>query len=276
MYESVRLKQNSYFPDKNIYVKYQEWDVPYASMIHAHDFYELEFVIEGNGFELVNGKHFEKKRGTVTISTPADYHFFEISEKTALIDIMFTEQVIPSGFANQIFSKSYPRTVRLSEEKTQDLISVCELLDCVEGYKDAIRQRLEKKLLESALLIILSQFEEHGEVKSYEKTNDIDVVLQYIDLHFEENPSLEEVAEVIGKSPAYFSRFFKRSTGLYYSDYLNVRKVECAEMLLRFSNMSITDICFSSGFNSLSNFLRVFKDSKGIPPGDYRKKHRQQ
>ena len=275
MYESVRLKQNSYFPDKNIYVKYQEWDVPYASMIHAHDFYELEFVTEGSGFELINGKYFEKKRGTVTISTPADYHFFEINEKTAVIDIMFTEQIIPSGFANQLFSKGYPRLVKLSEEKTRNLISVCETLSKVDIYNGTIRQKIEKNLLESVLLIILSQFEEYGEVKSYKKANDIDVVLQYIDLHFEENPSLAEVAEVIGKSPAYFSRFFKRSTGLYYSDYLNVRKVECAEMLLRFSNMSITDIGFSSGFNSLSNFLRVFKDSKGIPPGDYRKKHRQ-
>ena len=76
MYESVRLKQNSHFPDKNIYVKYQEWDVPYASMIHAHDFYELEFVIEGNGFELINGKHFEKKKGHGYHFNPRRLPFF--------------------------------------------------------------------------------------------------------------------------------------------------------------------------------------------------------
>ena len=141
-------------------------------------------------------------------------------------------------------------------------------------YEDALKEKLIKKLLESVFLLILSQFEADGIGGKTEKQNDIDIAIQYIDLHFAENPSIATVAEAIGKSPNYFSKYFKKSTGLYYSDYLNVRKTECAEMLLRFSNMSVTDICFNCGFNSLSNFLRVFKELKGMRPGDYRKKYR--
>lgn len=274
MYESVRLKQNKYFPDRDLFLKYQEWDVPYASMIHAHEFYELEIVVEGAGVELINGEYFAKEKGCVTIATPADYHFFEISKHTSVIDIMFTEKIMPSGLANQLFSKSYPRFVQLNEAKNRDLIVLCDLLKSVEQYGGTIHNNLEKRLLETILLIILSQFEEYGEIKSREKADDIDTVLHYIDNHFENSPSLIEVAEVIGKSPSYFSKLFKQSTGLHYNEYLNVRKIECAEMLLRFTNMNITDIGFNSGFNSLSNFLRVFKEAKGIPPGDYRKKYR--
>lgn len=275
MFESVRISKKSYFKDKEIFVFFQEWKFPYASMIHAHDFYELELVVEGSGEEIINGERFPKERGSVTISTPADYHSFEINEKMSVVDIMFTEQSMPGGFTNQLFSKSYKRSIKLSEEKICHLVDLCKLLKSVGEYENPLRDRLEKKLLESSILILLSQFEEDGQLKSPEKPDDIEVAMQYIDLHFVESPSINAVAEAIGKSPNYFSKFFKRSTGLHYSDYLNVRKVECAEMLLRFSNMSITDVCFNCGFNSLSNFLRVFKELKGMRPGDYRKKYRQ-
>jgi len=274
MYESVRIAARSYFDDGDIFIFFQDLKFPYASMLHAHDFYELEIVTEGSGEEFINGERSPKQRGSVTVSTLADYHSFEIREDMKIIDIMLTDRIIPDELTVRLFSKGCRRSVRLDEKKLRDTVRLCELLSSVRQYSGPVRDKLEKQLLKSVLLIIMSQLEEDGQPRAYEKSDDIDLAIRYIDLHFAESPTLAAVAKATGKSVNYFSKFFKRSTGLNYSDYLNTRKVECAEMLLRFSDMSVTSICFNCGFNSLSNFFRVFKDLKGMRPSDYRNKYR--
>ena len=91
-------------------------------------------------------------------------------------------------------------------------------------------------------------------------------------LHFKENPTLAEVASYSGFNPNYFSQKFKETVGKTYIDYLVDLKVSYAKKLLMSSNMSITDICFSSGFTSISNFMRVFKNKYGMSPNAYRNK----
>ncbi|MBR6719732.1 MAG: helix-turn-helix domain-containing protein [Clostridia bacterium] len=59
-------------------------------------------------------------------------------------------------------------------------------------------------------------------------------------------------------------------TDIFYTDYLNKCKIESAGFLLKSSTMSVTEICFNSGFTSLSIFLWVFKEQTGKTPKEYR------
>lgn len=90
--------------------------------------------------------------------------------------------------------------------------------------------------------------------------------------HFRDNPTLATVSKVAGMSRPYFCDKFKQSTGENFCDYLNRLKIGYAKKLLASTDISITEICFRCGFNSASNFLRVFHAMVDMSPSEYRKK----
>ena len=78
------------------------------------------------------------------------------------------------------------------------------------------------------------------------------------------------MAEMAGISKDYFSRIFRSVTGLNYSKWLNLIRLEKAAELLADKDMTLTEIAMLSGFQSISSFNRVFHTEKGMSPGEYR------
>lgn len=93
----------------------------------------------------------------------------------------------------------------------------------------------------------------------------------YIQENCTEELTLEEVAKQAGFSPFYFSRIFKAATSYPFTEYLNLQRVKYAQVLLAESDLSVTEICYQSGFKSSSTFNRVFKRHRSIAPSEYRK-----
>lgn len=85
---------------------------------------------------------------------------------------------------------------------------------------------------------------------------------------------VSRLAEVSGVSAAYFARSFKRAFGLPPHRYLLTRRIEQAVSLLRESELSITDIAFSTGWQSLGTFGRIFHDVTGLSPSAMRSQAR--
>ena len=81
-----------------------------------------------------------------------------------------------------------------------------------------------------------------------------------------ENYSFSRAVEYMNMSEAYFSRFFKKISGMTFSMYLNHIRVNKAIDLIRSRNMSMTDIAMNCGFETIRNFNRVFKQITGYSP----------
>lgn len=80
-----------------------------------------------------------------------------------------------------------------------------------------------------------------------------------------------ELAENSGLSPAAFSRSFKRHTGMGVVQYINRLRINLAcQLLMNEPDMRVTEICFATGFNNLSNFNRQFLRLKRMPPSRFR------
>ncbi len=78
------------------------------------------------------------------------------------------------------------------------------------------------------------------------------------------------MAKMAGISRDYFSRIFKNVTGMNYSKWLNMIRLEKATELLAQKDMTLTEVAMRSGFQSIPSFNRVFHEEKGMSPGEYR------
>ena len=96
-------------------------------------------------------------------------------------------------------------------------------------------------------------------------------VFQYIHQHSADTVSLGEMAALINLSESAFCKFFKRTTGKTFSDYLTDIRIGQACHLLSESDETISEVAYRSGFESLTYFNRVFLRKKGMRPREFRK-----
>ena len=92
------------------------------------------------------------------------------------------------------------------------------------------------------------------------------------DARYFEPLTVDDLAAAAGLSRAHFSREFRRAFGESPHAYLLTRRLERAAALLRATDHSVTDICFSVGLKSLGSFTSSFTRTFGIPPSRYRAK----
>ena len=106
-----------------------------------------------------------------------------------------------------------------------------------------------------------------------EASEKLDLALHFIEQHYAEDISLEDVAGQVGLSKYYFTRSFKRHTGQTFCEYLNALRISTAEKLLKETSLSISSICKSCGYSCISSFNRTFRRYKGYTPSEYRNIH---
>lgn len=95
--------------------------------------------------------------------------------------------------------------------------------------------------------------------------------ISYIHKHFSEDLSVTELAKMEGLSQSHYRTIFKEITGISPADYITLRRIENASKLLENTNMSLSEIAASSGYNDVYYFIRMFKKKAGITPAKYRK-----
>ena len=95
---------------------------------------------------------------------------------------------------------------------------------------------------------------------------------KFIDAHSDEKLGLTKVAKFVNVSPNHLSDKFKEVTGVNFVDYIARVRIEKARELVQNSNLRISEIAFAVGFQSLSQFNRVFKRRTGKSPSAYRVK----
>jgi AraC family transcriptional regulator len=99
-------------------------------------------------------------------------------------------------------------------------------------------------------------------------------VIDLIEMRFTEDVSLRELAREACLSAFHFSRLFRQTTGLSPHRYVTERRVQEAQRKLVFSRSSLVEIALETGFGSQANFIRTFRKSTGLTPGQFRALHR--
>ena len=93
---------------------------------------------------------------------------------------------------------------------------------------------------------------------------------EFIMAHQKEDLSLGQVAKAVNTSTFYFCKLFKKAVGIHFTDYRSRLRIENAKHLLLNPNLRISEIAYEVGFQSLTNFNRVFRNITGESPTSYR------
>ena len=138
---------------------------------------------------------------------------------------------------------------------TRRMILFLELLD-------ALNRSSERSILSSL---------EYAPTLDHGVSDTINNAIDFLINNLADEIHLPDVARFCGMSDSIFSRFFKKNTGHGFVCYVNRMRINRACILLIQTEMSVTDICFATGFNNLSNFNRQFRRITALTPSEYRR-----
>lgn len=242
--------------------------------LHWHDCFEIELILNGSAVHELNGTTYHLSQGDIYLLNPTDFHRVQ-SNGAEIYSIMFSESFIDEELLQTVLGIEQNIAFRLNNAEFKNVaFLISQMLNEFKNENDFSSTYI-KNLLECLFIILLRKCTLTPEPESDEKSASIRKSLLYMHSHFRDNPSLETVAAISGFNKNYFSSLFHKTTGSTYKNYLNILKLEHAKKLVLSGDISITEICFASGFNSLPNFLRSFKSHFGASPGEMRRLHLQ-
>lgn len=108
--------------------------------------------------------------------------------------------------------------------------------------------------------------------KSFEKDQQrIDGVYQYIEANYHQKLDVNKIAEQAYLTTAAFCRFFKKNTKMTFTDFVNQYRINQAKNFL-LQNKSVSETCYSVGFENISYFNKLFKKNVGENPSGFKKR----
>ena len=99
----------------------------------------------------------------------------------------------------------------------------------------------------------------------------VNTVLNYITENYRDPISAEVLAEQMGMSLSKFSRFFRKTTGNSFTDFVSRIRINKACQLLMNTDQYVTNVCYDVGFQNVANFNRRFLQVKGVTPKEFRR-----
>lgn len=237
--------------------------------LHTHNYFEIEFIVRGEGVQILNGKKEPVKAGNFCLVTTTDFHEHFFSKETEIINVSFDPAVLPQSINEKLTDRTENKNYYLCGEEYDRYYSLMKIL--LDEYESSSewRNAAIMHVLNFLIIFFLRKLDQTETKKT--DNSEINDALTYLNIHFKESPSLQEVANYIHYNPSYFSQVFKKHTGVKYVNYLNNLKINQAKRLLAGSNDSIINVGFLCGFNSTANFFLEFKKSTGVSPYQYRK-----
>jgi AraC-like DNA-binding protein len=259
---------------------YQEASNNFAPKWHFHPEIELVYVNGGAGKRHI-GNHISNyvDGDLVLIGSNLPHFGFTdpLTGNKSEVVVQFREDFLGVDFFNtpemtpikQLFDRSKQGLVFHSETKDTVGSHMEQLLDLPPFERIVELLSILKALAESPNYKLLHVDNVTLEAKPQD-TNRLDTIYAIVRNEFSRNIPLAEVADAVSMSEPSFSRYFKHKTGKTFTQFTNEYRLVHACKLLAEEGLSITSICYESGFNNFSHFNKKFKQFTGKSPSQYR------
>lgn len=274
-YQEHRKQGTFNFPVAFYHVEqtHPRYQMPY----HWHQECELIYILSGEFSLTIDNRLYHLKEGDIVFiqdgllhgGSPRNciYECLVFDMKLLLKDNhVCTGQIEKIMSHELLISGQLPQTNSSLHAITEQLFSAVR--EKYTGYEFFVQGNLYLLIgfiLQQELFSAKSEQEKHI---SY-RLKQVKQVLRYIEDHYSEEISLDDLASIAGMNPKYFCRFFKQITQKTPIHYLNYYRIECAREQLSTTDASITEIALRCGFNDISYFIKTFHKYMGMTPRQY-------
>lgn len=253
--------------------------------LHWHEELELIVIKKGQGYVSADLHAETVTAGDIVLILPGQLH--SIDQKAGCEmeyeNILFKPEMLITG-ENDLCANQYILPLLNAEQHTLTFITPASqiyphIAGCIrhidelcgarpEGYQLAVKGAL----FHFFYFLILAQKNRDSVPKIKTKSlNKLKTILKYVEEHYTDTITIEEMAALTYYSKSHFMKFFKTHMGTGFIEYLNDYRLTMAARLLASTNKTVLEIAVGTGFDNLSYFNRLFKRKYHLTPVQYRK-----
>ncbi|MCL6602202.1 MAG: AraC family transcriptional regulator [Paenibacillus sp.] len=248
---------------------------------HFHDFYEIHILMDSRATHIIEGNMYALQQYDIVLLRPYRLHKtqypvgpphkrliinFAMPKNIPGLEIAYNNMLLPFGEEVPIY--------RLTNELRR---AVFEPLNHIFTLSHGISP-LNPLLIHSLFQQFLCALSQQRDRNTYVKDEIGNAIMQkiysitsYVHSHYNDELSLDFIAKEFYISPYYLSHQFKSITGFTLTEYIQMTRIRHAQQLLIYSRQKISLIAEQCGFNSFSQFNRVFNKLSSMSPSEFRK-----
>lgn len=176
-------------------------------------------------------------------------------------EMMRISALLEKAKSGIVYGEEVKKALKSKIDALTEATSLTKLMILVE-ILDELSQTQDYKILNASQYYLQTQKEDNDRIS---------VIFNYVKDHFKEQITLETVAKLSNMTVPSFCRYFKKITNKTFTQFVNEYRITHSLKLLAEQPMSITEVCFDSGFNNFSYFNKTFKEHTQKSPSQYRK-----
>lgn len=251
--------------------------------LHWHEEMEIIYIKKGNGIVSVNLVEFEVGPGSVVFVLPGQLHSIYQNpgdERMEYENMIFNTGILIAKQADTcskdyllpLFSGSIAVLVHMTPamEHYKEIATILDNCDRIRSEKPYGEELYLKAQLYMLMFMLATKCQiSEPVIKNMKSLERMKEVIKYVELHYAEHISVDDVARVATCSSSHFMKSFKETFNCSFIEYLKDYRLTLAARMITQSEGNILEVATNVGFDNLSYFTRSFKSKYGVTPGKY-------
>ncbi len=264
-------------PGENIIVQCDKGPT-FFDKLHQHEEIQLSLIVNGHGKLIVGGNVHSFKDGDFFVIGSGLPHLFKSTvdyTDSFMISIFFTK----ASFGDSFFERREMEGLKSFFKYAESGFKLSRAENTIPQLMESIvsADYFSRFILFLQLLKTLSEYRKH-KLSNFTQSKEISddhgerlrSVFDFVMQNFDQKITLEKVSELVHMTPNAFCRFFKQRTNKTFFNFLiEVRVEHGSQLLYNNKDLSVLEVAHLSGFNSISNFNRKFREIKGVNPSRF-------
>jgi AraC family L-rhamnose operon transcriptional activator RhaR/AraC family L-rhamnose operon regulatory protein RhaS len=275
------LTGNFYFfeTDRQLRVVKRDPEIPYS--LHSHEFYELVFVIGGNGINFTQNEEQPIREGTVFFISPGIEHGYRNTENLVLYNVLigknlFTKNLLDlselPGFLSLFCNSESIPFLQVNPVQLAELLPILRQMERESDDQDFGTGSLT--MAQSCLLILLvslSRIYDEIPRDNNQIIHRLSGVIDFMEKNKNRSLSTKELTTAANMSTSTLNRYFNHCTGLSPIEFHIHTRIAQACTLIQAGNLSMSEIAETTGFSDASYFSRQFRKVMAMSPKQYKR-----
>lgn len=276
------VEEVDFIPGSNMRIWYNNRSEDYP--VHRHSCLEITIPIEKSYTYIFDDRTIILKEKEILFVPPDMLHKIAGTKSGIRFIYLFNVDFLKGFFDYSEFQKLIKEPLLITPDTHPDIYSLIfekfmEINDLYFFYSTTVKEiSIFGKIMDVFGMLMKKDYSDSLAVIQNDKQREVYIkfktLAEWLAMHSSENISMDEAATHVGYSKFHFARLFKEYTGMTFNDYQTTLKLKEVERQLADTDLQISDIAMSCGFNNLTSLSRCFKKQYGCSPSQFRNRIR--